>query len=516
MTLLSVFAFSSLMSTVTAQTRPQLTAPNVNANGELTGYAPTQGSIVVGKIKRSASGGPCGKYVSAAIPREDKKAWKVGRNNPGTPKEFTIAIGTARVTAKTSSPAYVDSRYVAFREAWIDANAKLAGELEKQIASEAVNTLRSSSGERTKSPAERAASLRKEAAAIDAQSGAKIIGGGKEVVSRGIRWLNAALAEELKSKGHDVEAEQKALNEQNAARKKELLAKAKAAERAAKNIVGQRKFKEMIKAMATERMKGTYAAFANENLSPDGANTQICVALRYSPKSERLADMMARRDFTNPPRVKISSPIMEQLPDPGTPEGVFQLVTKWGLNVLFDENRHVNLVAFGQAGYREGDQNSELAARVEARLRAEGMIRLFINQVVKVQEAADLAQNVRSYTNALNDAVLTKNTMREVSQKGGGFRPINGLREIIGWNGIHPVTNAGIAGSVVSWNASEAAGAIVSKSRQNKRVRDLGGAAINRGNDRSSQEAPKRNAGSSKEALPRKGGLSGSTRSQNF
>ena len=293
------------------------------------------------------------------------------------------------------------------------------------------------------------------------------------------------------------------VNEKNNTRKRELMARADAAEREAKRITGRRDFKEIIKAVAQERMKGIYSAFTSENLSPDpAAKAQICTVLKYSPRSERMADMMAARDFTNAPQLEPDIPLVEQLPDPGNPQGVFQLVTMWGLNILFDENGQVNLVAFGQAGYRNGDENEELAAKETAKLRAEGMIRLFINQTVAVQQAAKVGQTVKSFKDAVSKTALNKETMSRMEQK-AGFRPINGLKQVIDWNGIHPVTNGGIAGSVVSWNASEAAGALVSKARQNKRVRDRGGVGINRGNDRSLQSAP-----------TRKGGLRGSTRSR--
>tara|TARA_B100000676_G_scaffold259838_1_gene269146 strand:- start:1356 stop:2873 length:1518 start_codon:yes stop_codon:yes gene_type:complete len=491
-------AASGVLFSTAAQAQGQLTPPSISANGEITGFTPTQGSMVKRKISSSASGSPCGGYLR-------KRGWNEGLNNAGKPNEFTVALGIAPVSEEISSDGYVDSRYVAFREAWIVANGAMARALESKVSSDASRVLKTRSSQREEiSPAEKAASLRKQAAGIETGSENKSVGV-EGTISKGFRLLNAAIDKELKALGHDVDAEQKALNEKNAARKKELIAKAEAAEKEAKRITGRRDFKEIIKAVAQERMKGIYSAFTSENLSPNAAaKTQICVALKYSPRSERMADMMAARDFTNAPQLEPDIPLVEQLPDPSNPQGVFQLVTMWGLNILFDENGQVNLVAFGQAGYRNGDENEELAAKETAKLRAEGMIRLFINQTVAVQQAAKVGQTVKSFKDAVSKTALNKETMSRMEQK-AGFRPINGLKQVIDWNGIHPVTNGGIAGSVVSWNASEAAGALVSKARQNKRVRDRGGVGINRRNDRSLQSAP-----------TRKGGLRGSTRSRDF
>ncbi len=309
---------------------------------------------------------------------------------------------------------------------------------------------------------------------------------------------------ELKAQGHDPDARKKAAGEKDEGKRKQLLAKAEAAEAAAKRLTGQRKFKEVIQAVAQERMKGIYSDYTVETLSPDpDAKSQICVVLKYSPRSEKMADMMASRDFSNAPQLAPDIPIVEQLPDPSSQQGLFQLVTMWGLNVLFDENGQVNLVAFGQAGYRNGDENQELAAKEDAKLRAEGLIRLFINQTMAVKQASKTSQDVKTFVDGQKETKLSKSLMSKMEQ-GAGFRPINGLKQALDWNAIHPVTGGGVVGSVVTWNASEAAGAIASKARQNKVVRDRGGV----------RPSPRR--GFRDKPARQRGGLRGSTRSRDF
>ena len=265
-------------------------------------------------------------------------------------------------------------------------------------------------------------------------------------------------------------------------------------------------FREILEAVANERMKGIYTRFTNENLDPDGGKTQMCVILQYSRRSERLADMMAARDFSNVPKLEPDIPLVQQIPDPSTPEGVFKLINSWGLTVLIDENGHVNLVAYGQAGFVNGDENSESSAMGEAKQRAEGLIRLFINQTVSVQEASKLGQNVKTFVDNVKKVTLNKKRRSMIEQK-GNFRPINGMRQLIGWSGVHPVTNRGVAGSIVVWNANEASGSLASKRRQNNEVQDTGGIPRSQ------------NLGSSSEKQKpslRKGGFGGSTRSRDF
>jgi len=487
---------------VVAQNKGKMTPPSVSANGEITGYTPTQGSMVKRKIASSGSGSPCGGYLR-------KRGWKQGVNNAGGRKEFTLAIGIAPTELPTSSPGYVDSRYVAFKEAWLAANSKMAKALETQIASNALKTLKSGSKNvAQKSGSQQAADLRAKASKIkvEEQSAA---GGITGAVRKGTRYLNALLEDELKSLGHDVDAERKARNEKNASRKRALLAKAAKMEAAAKKILGKKTFKEMITAAATERMKGIYSAFTSENLPPDSNDkAQICVLLKYSKNSERLADMMAKRDFSNAPQLDPDIPLVEQLPDPMTPQGVFQLVTTWGLSIMFDENGQVNLVAYGQAGYAKGNSIGEEAAQVEANLRAQNLIRMFINQTVAVQESTEVAQDVTSFKNAQNKVKLSKSTMGRYEQKSEA-RPINGLSALLDWNGLHPVTNGGIRGAVYSWNASGAAGAIAAKTRQNKIVEDQLRTPGGDGAVRAQKSLTKR-------PVRQKGGLRGSTRSKDF
>ena len=111
----SVLIVATAPTIAVGQTKGQLTPPSVNANGEITGFSPAQAKIVKQKISSSNSGSACGQYLR-------KRGWSEGLNNAGKRNEFTVAIGLARVSAKLSSPGYVDSRYVAFREAWIVAN----------------------------------------------------------------------------------------------------------------------------------------------------------------------------------------------------------------------------------------------------------------------------------------------------------------------------------------------------------------------------------------------------------
>ena len=164
----------------------------------------------------------------------------------------------APVSAAISSPDYVDSRYVAFREAWLVANGSMARALESQVKSSASRALITGQSNKPElSPTERARSYRQQAARVSTAEGKGqegLIG----AFNNGARLLNAYLSDELKKRGHDLDAERKARNESNEAKRKQLLAKAAAAEAEAKRLVGSRGYKEILEAVANERMKGIY------------------------------------------------------------------------------------------------------------------------------------------------------------------------------------------------------------------------------------------------------------------
>ena len=475
---------------------------NLASAQAITGFSKAQGSMIKKKIDGSASGSACGQYLR-------DEGLIQGINGLGGPNEKTVAIGIAKVSAGLEDPAYVDSRYVAFREAWLNGNRDMARQLESQISVDASASVKAGQKpERKPTANETVQQTQREIAKIDSEN-AKIRAG-DGVVSKGRKYLKALLDRELKTLGHDPEAAKLAALETNAAKKNALLAKAAAAAEVAKKLTGEKRFQEVIKATAKERMKGLYTLFANEQLSPSGDATQICVVLQYSRRSEKLADMMASRDFSNAPQLNPNTSLYDQLPDPSTPEGLFEFVNMWGLSILIDENGDVNLVAYGQAGYPEGASIQQLAAKGEAKLRAEGLIRLFVNQAVSVNQAAATAQNEKEFVDRSKKTEFNKSFFEEVEQ-GAGFAPINGMKELIAWDAVHPVTNGGIAGSLVIWNASQAGGAIRSKLQQNKIVKDQGIPQAGANSSLGLTEG----TGAQKPKL-RKGGLSGSTKGTSF
>ena len=485
---------------VSAQSQGKFIPSNTDANGAITGFSPKQSSMNRTNAAKTASGSPCGSYLR-------KKGWKEGFNNVGKPNEFAIATGMASSEVKIGEPGFIDSRYVAFREAWMDGNTKMAAALERKIRSEASSRLKPSENKlyNQKSDADRAKDLRRQASQIKDPEKNDTAG---STWNKGMRWLNAMMDEELKKKGHDVDAERKSLKQSNSSKREALLQKAKAVEAEQNKLLRSRRFREVIEVAAKERMKGIYTQFVNENLPTDSPNAQFCVVLRYTKKSERLADAMAARDFSNVPKLKSDRPIVQQLPNPNDQKDLFKLVSQWGLSIKVDENGHVNLIAYGQAEIDGNDSNAIMSAKGNATNSAENLIRLYINQTVALQRASKTAQNVKSYKNGVTKAQVSRKFRKDMEQ-GAGFKKINGINEVLDWQAVHPITSQGIYGVIVAWNAGEAAGALAAKQRQNRIVKDTGGKKHLHDNTQNRRIQNKR-------PPLRRGGLSGSTESKDF
>ena len=467
--MLALFLIVSWQDTSVAQSSSNLTPPTVSSSGEITGFTPTQAKMVKQKAASSPGGSACGQFIRG-------EGWKTGTNFVDTPKEFTIAIETGSTSLPIEHPMYNDDRYVTFKEAWIKGHAKLAKALELKVATDTARRLTP----QDKKPAEQSASqiragIQNQITATDAAR--RKIEEGPSLISKGKRLLNEYMDKELRRLGHDPDAAQKAALEANQQKKQQLLREAEAAAKAAEKLIRKKEFNDVIKAVAKERMKGIFTAFTTEAIDPSGkGKSQFCVVLKYSPKSEALADMMASRDFTNAPSIPPNVPLSAQLPDPSTNEGLFQLVTMWGLNVYIDENGDVNLVSFAQAGVEADNEVAIDDARATAALRAQALIRLFINQTVAVTSATEASKTVKEFEKNVVKASISKRTSENMEQ-GAGFAPINGMNELFGWSAVHPISGLGIEGSVYYWNASVAAGALRSKARQNAVVKDTGGAS---------------------------------------
>jgi len=401
----------------------------------------------VGKFKRlsfGANNSKCGEYVK-------QKKWKKGKNTRNR-KSFFIALAKKQIAIKPGDPGFIDSRYVAFREAMIEAKGRMVKHLETAISSEAASNI-------VANPilfAQKRASQEKPSKGKTA-GGTGISG----AYDKALRLLNLKLDKSLKEEGYDPQA--KELNE----RKKAAVA--------AKKILKSQAFSETLSAVAKNKLKGVFAKYVFENIPAD-ASGSICVMAYYSSNTELLADAMAARDFSQAPRSKRKRTSIEsQIPSDQTDDGVRGLISSFGISIHFDEKGQVNIVSYGQAEITNvnNDMDYEIA-KGRAELIAQASIRRFMNESVSLREKSATSQNITEFKNNMQSVKLETGYFKKLEEVSKAF-PINGMYSLREWGAQHPLTGQGIAGAVVVWNASLAEGAISDKRRLNQIPEDTGG-----------------------------------------
>ena len=400
----------------------------------------------IGKFKRlgfGASNSKCGQYIK-------QKKWKRGKNIRNG-KSFFIALAKKQIAVKPSNPGFIDSRYVAFREAMIEAKGRMVKHHEAAISSQAVRNIVQNPSLFSQNKIKQQKIL-KDTKENNGLSGA---------YDKALRLLNLKLDKSLKEEGYDPKA-------------KELSERKKAAA-AANKILKSQNFSETLSAVAKNKLKGVFAKYAFENIPAD-ASGSICVMAYYSNNTELLADAMATRDFSQAPRSKKKrGSIDSQIPSDQTDEGVKTLISSFGISIHFDEKGQVNLVSYGQAEIDniKNDMDYEIA-KGRAELIAQASIRRFVNESVSLKEKSATSQNIIEFKNKMQSVKLDKGYFKKLEEVSKAF-PINGMYTLREWGAQHPLTGQGIAGAVVVWNASLAEGALADKRRLNQTLTDTGG-----------------------------------------
>lgn len=472
---------------------------------QMTGFPPAMGRLVEETKAASPGSSVCHKRL--------RKKGGAGLKGAGTSSEKMVQPGFAMIEANRNDPNYNDSRYVAFKEAALNAKIEMVKYLEQTIASEIQTRIGSNKNKKDIDLGTLAAKLKRQAANIkDPKKSLDSTANTKDTYKNVLKLINAKINKRLKAEGYDPDAAVNAQKTSNAAERKELLQKAKAAEKQAKKILKTKSFSEMISVAAKGQLKGVYTSFVTENVAKSGKGS-LCVIATYSKASLELADAMLARDFSNLDiKKRIRTPITAQLPDPDTNAGLFSLITKWGLSVLFDEEGQLNLVAFAQSGVEADDTMAKATAGREAVMRADNLIRLFMATSFSVnQDASQLQKQQRMKTSS--SVNLDKNFEESMMAKAVA-KKINGISSVMTWIAPHPGNGRLIAGAVRAWRPAGAVSAIKSKVRQDEKIQDTGGERYKeqaRRDRDASRQKPSQN-----KTQRSSGGLRGTTKSEDF
>lgn len=378
--------------------------------------------------------GPCQDWIS-------EKDWHEGKNKKRNGSYFYVQSDSAVISAPPGHPNYINSRQNAYVKALMKAKGKILKFLESEISREV--TFDQKEGEFTwvQEKAQNNVAAAEESAL-------------EAIKRKTLDLINATLDEKLQEKGFDP-------NSQNAADQN-------AAAEMAHEVINSSDFNDIVRSSSQQQLKGVRRVFVNESVKA-GEQGEVCVVALYSPKTMAMADAI----FSDPslaPAGTPNKPIKEQIPSWKTPEGVSQLLSTFGTEMLRDENGQFHVIAFAQSAPKTKSKTSQNLAVQKARLRAEGELRSFAQEYVVLNDAIENHESAEELTDAMQNYESSEAFEKRLSSISGPIK-INGIRQLGVWGAKHPLTDQIIIGSIVSWSPDGALSAKEMKSQLNSKAK---------------------------------------------
>ena len=295
-------------------------------------------------------------------------------------KLLYISVGSAAVNATPQDESYIDSRYLAFQRAALEAKAKTAIYLGVDLTTER------GSSEREINPAERAALKNIYETSDTLQQNAEEMGvSGRinSILKKASRLTEAKLDEALKESGVDLEKEKERREARKAARRDRL-----------QNLRSISDASVKAAASAFAEVQGTQVIQAFEG-SYHG-NYQVVVVTLWSKNLERMVKMMQYGAAPmQMPKKQAKDVVVRQLPDKD-----HELACLTGVRAYINQRGEHVLLAFGQAGVEVVGGRADKAferAEDQARLRAMGALRNFMGERVAFSANEELREALALY-----------------------------------------------------------------------------------------------------------------------
>ncbi|MBQ6102364.1 MAG: hypothetical protein IJL06_01705 [Kiritimatiellae bacterium] len=332
-----------------------------------------------------------------------------GENTKKDGSAYYVAVGYGVIQAPLDSRGYADSRINAYNKAMLDAKAKMAEYLEIAIRTETEHDY-----------AEGNVGGNEEAERDETSIGAKLK-----------RLVVAKIDDALRAEGLDPDAADRA-----------------ARERVAKKQLNSDLYRKAISTAARAEITGMQVMCSFEGV-PSGEKGQIGVVAVWSPKLQAMARSLSHGGRL--PSGVGKRPIKDQIPADKE-----VLLSTFGVQQKIDENGHLVLVGFGQAGAATDSPQSANAARNKAKMQAMAAIREFAGESVAVTTDAINAESVEEFENAAESYEDVSAYSQKVKAVAESLK-ISGIATIKNWEAKHPLTGRMVYGAVCSWSPESAA-----------------------------------------------------------
>jgi len=363
-------------------------------------------------------------------------------------KLLYVSVGSASVNAIPSDPKYIDSRFLAFQRAELEAKAKTAIFLGVDLTTERGGS------EREINPEERVELEAIVRAGTTLNKNIECMGISKAVYGlfrKAHLLAEAKLDKALAESGVDVEAEEmKARKRQKETRaKKDRMKNLRNISQASLKAAASA-FAEVEGAQIIQSFEGSYHN-----------NYQVVVVTLWSHNLQRMVDCM--RWGTAPsrlPRKQAKEEVARQLPT-----DTEELACLTGVRVYINQTGEHVLLAFGQAGVEvlggREDKAFELAGK-KARTRAMAAMRNFMGEKVAFASSEALtealalyAQEYKGDTGAQDYRSISQ--FQEKIEAEAKKQKITGLQGLMTTELKHPFTDKPMVLKVMSWSPSSQA-----------------------------------------------------------
>ena len=356
-----------------------------------------------------------------------------------------ISVGSAAVNATPSDPGYIDSRFLAFQRAELEAKVKTAIFIGVDLT-----TIRGSS-EREINPKERAKlediintspTLKKNTKAMGVFD--NISGLFQKVKILAESKLDKA----IKDAGVDTSKDQEEIKQKKAAKKEK---------RNRLRNISEVSMKAAASAFADVQGAQTIKAFEASYHN----NYQVVVITLWSHNSQRMVDSMQRG--TAPiglSRKNAKKEVAKQLP-----EDPYKLACLTGVRAYINQEGEHVLLSFGQSGVEplggRMDKAFEQAGK-KARVRAMAAMRTFMGEKVAFSATEELMEVLALYESEYQEDTGAQDyksisqfqeKIRAVSEK----QNITGLHELMTKELTHPFTDKHMVLKVMAWSPSSQA-----------------------------------------------------------
>jgi hypothetical protein len=385
--------------------------------------------------------------VEAAQDWLDEIGLEEGRNLKGE-KLLYVSIGSASVNAKPDNPAYIDSRYLAYQRAELEAKVKTALFLGVDLT-----TARGSS-ERQINPKERADLERIVNASPTIKKNIDTFGVKDKIYGlfeKASKLADAKLDQAIEKTGADVSDMNKKIEQKKA---KEKFKRNKMSDL---SNISEASIATAASSFAD--IQGTQVIQSFEGSYHD--NYQVVVITLWSQNLQRMVDSMkngiAPQGLT---RKKAKAEVKKQLSDDPT-----ELSCLTGVRAYINQYGNHVLLSFAQSGVTviggRKDKAFEVAGK-KARLRAMSAIRTFMGEKIAFNATEELREVLALYSNESSSdggssEYKSLNQLQEKIETISKKQNIAGIHGLMTKELVHPFTDKPMVLKVMAWSPSSQA-----------------------------------------------------------